>query len=47
VLGVKNRIELRECIAAESRGPLDVGVMAEIDERMSDDGGRRAPESAP
>jgi aryl-alcohol dehydrogenase-like predicted oxidoreductase len=31
VLGVKNRGELRECLAAESRGPLPAEVVARID----------------
>ncbi len=31
VLGVKNREELRECIAAEAAGPLDPALMASID----------------
>jgi aryl-alcohol dehydrogenase-like predicted oxidoreductase len=31
VLGVKNRSELRECIAAAERGPLDRELMARID----------------
>jgi len=31
VLGVKNRSELRECIAAEGKGPLDEGLIARID----------------
>ena len=31
VLGVKNRTELRECIAAEAMGPLDAALMARID----------------
>ena len=30
VLGVKNREELRECIAAEAAGPLDAALMARI-----------------
>ena len=30
VLGVKNRAELRECIAAEVQGPLEPGLMARI-----------------
>ena len=30
VLGVKNREELRECIAAEAAGPLDAALMASI-----------------
>jgi hypothetical protein len=28
---VKNRTELRECIAAEARGPLDPDLVARID----------------
>ena len=31
VLGVKNREELRECIAAEAAGPLNSARMARID----------------
>ena len=31
VLGVKNREELEECVAAEARGPLDAALMARID----------------
>ena len=31
VLGVKNREELRECVDAEARGPLDAELMARID----------------
>ena len=31
VLGVKNRAELRECVEAEARGPLDAELMARID----------------
>ena len=31
VLGVKHRVELRECVEAEARGPLDAEVMASID----------------
>lgn len=31
VLGVKNRAELRECVAAEEAGPLDPELMARID----------------
>ena len=31
VLGVKNREELRECVAAEARGPLDAALIARID----------------
>ena len=31
VLGVKNRVELRECVDAEARGRLDPEVMARID----------------
>jgi aryl-alcohol dehydrogenase-like predicted oxidoreductase len=35
VLGVKNREELRECLAAESRGPLAADTIQEIDRRLS------------
>ncbi len=31
VLGVKNREELRECVAAEARGALDAGLLSRID----------------
>ena len=31
VLGVKNREELRECVDAEARGPLDAELMSHID----------------
>jgi len=31
VLGVKNRVELRECVAAEAKGPLPPEVIARID----------------
>ena len=31
VLGVKNRTELQECVAAEAAGPLDPALMARID----------------
>lgn len=31
VLGVKNRAELRQCLDAERRGPLDAALMARID----------------
>ena len=31
VLGVKNRAELRECVAAEAAGPLDTALIARID----------------
>ena len=31
VLGVKNRSELEDCLAAEAVGPLDAGAMARID----------------
>jgi aryl-alcohol dehydrogenase-like predicted oxidoreductase len=34
VLGVKNRDELRDCLAAEARGPLAAHVIAEIDARV-------------
>ena len=32
VLGVKNRSELRECVEAEARGPLDAELVARVDE---------------
>jgi aryl-alcohol dehydrogenase-like predicted oxidoreductase len=35
VLGVKNRDELRDCLAAEAAGPLDAGVIARIDAAVS------------
>ena len=31
VLGVKNRDELRECVAAEAAGPMEPALMARID----------------
>ena len=31
ILGVKNRAELRECLAAAERGPLDPRLVARID----------------
>ena len=31
VLGVKNRVELDECVQAEARGPLDAPLLARID----------------
>jgi len=31
VLGVKNRDELRECVAAAEAGPLDVAMVRSID----------------
>ena len=31
VLGVKNRAELDECLAAEAAGPLDAATIAAID----------------
>ena len=31
ILGVKNRAELRECLAAAERGQLDPGLVARID----------------
>ena len=34
VLGVKNREELRECIEAEARGPLDPALMTRIDDAV-------------
>ena len=34
VLGVKNRSELRECLAAESRGPLSAETMKRIDDSI-------------
>jgi aryl-alcohol dehydrogenase-like predicted oxidoreductase len=35
VLGVKNRAELRDCLAAEAKGPLAPDVRREIDTRLS------------
>ena len=32
ILGVKDRAELKECLAAEERGPLDAELVARIDE---------------
>jgi aryl-alcohol dehydrogenase-like predicted oxidoreductase len=34
VLGVKNRAELRECLAAEAKGPVEAEVMGRIDEAV-------------
>jgi aryl-alcohol dehydrogenase-like predicted oxidoreductase len=34
VLGVKNRAELRECLAAEAKGPLEAEVVGRIDEAV-------------
>ncbi|MDA0799168.1 MAG: aldo/keto reductase [Chloroflexi bacterium] len=34
VLGVKNRTELRECVAAEAAGPMDPGLMQRIDQAV-------------
>ena len=31
ILGIKNRAELRECLAAAERGPLAPGLVARID----------------
>ena len=31
VLGVKNREELRECVAAEAAGPMDLALVEHID----------------
>jgi aryl-alcohol dehydrogenase-like predicted oxidoreductase len=31
ILGVKNRTELRECLAAAERGPLDLSLRSRID----------------
>ena len=39
VLGVKNREELRECVAAESRGPLDPELIGRIDAAVGRQGG--------
>ena len=39
VLGVKNRDELRECVAAESRGPLEPELMGKIDAAVGRQGG--------
>ena len=36
VLGVKNRIELRECIDAEARGKLDASLMTRVDSAVAD-----------
>jgi aryl-alcohol dehydrogenase-like predicted oxidoreductase len=35
VLGVKNRTELRECVAAADAGPLDVDLVARIDRAVA------------
>jgi aryl-alcohol dehydrogenase-like predicted oxidoreductase len=34
VLGVKNRAELRDCLAAEARGPLSPDVRRELETRL-------------
>ena len=39
VLGVKNRDELRECVAAESSGPLAPELMGRIDAAVGLQGG--------
>ena len=31
VLGVKNRLELRECLAAETKGPLEPELVRRVD----------------
>jgi aryl-alcohol dehydrogenase-like predicted oxidoreductase len=31
ILRIKNRVELRECLAAAERGPLDPGLIGRID----------------
>lgn len=36
VLGVKNRIELQECLAAEKLGPLDSNIINQIDNIVAD-----------
>ena len=38
VLGVKNRVELRECLAAEADGPLDPALIARIDAAVGREG---------
>jgi aryl-alcohol dehydrogenase-like predicted oxidoreductase len=38
VLGVKNRDELRECVAAEAAGPMDPALIARIDEAVGREG---------
>jgi len=35
VLGVKNRAELRDCLAAEAAGPLDAEIVSRIDRAVS------------
>ncbi len=35
ILGVKNRVELRECVDAEARGRLDTSLIARIDSAVS------------
>jgi len=37
VLGVKNRVELEECLAAEAAGPLDAELVARVDEAVGRD----------
>jgi aryl-alcohol dehydrogenase-like predicted oxidoreductase len=39
VLGVKNRTELRECLAAAEKGPLPTELVERIDARLSDPDG--------
>lgn len=43
VLGVKNRTELRECVAAEAKGPLAPEVVARIDAAVATAGGNQQP----
>ncbi|MFT6436484.1 MAG: hypothetical protein ACJAVI_004551 [Candidatus Azotimanducaceae bacterium] len=35
VLGVKDRVELNECLEAEAAGPLDQATMNKIDQAIS------------
>jgi aryl-alcohol dehydrogenase-like predicted oxidoreductase len=37
VLGVKNRRELRECVAAEEKGPLSPSELSRIDNLFKDE----------
>jgi aryl-alcohol dehydrogenase-like predicted oxidoreductase len=43
VLGVKDRAELRDCLAAEQRGPLPAEALERIDERLAAVAPRRRP----
>lgn len=45
VLGVKNRAELRDCLAAEAKGPLSAEVIERIDAAVGSQGGPMLPAS--